>query len=110
MNTFTLSVGEANKCYILTPLRKNILFLWLSTGFCQAGKDLRLSSLALDTFDVPPGFLLVGVKSHTLPEDLLVCSVDCRFLPDERGHDALLGEAAGKHCVCYSNNLSAAFL
>uniref|UniRef100_H2RJI2 Growth regulating estrogen receptor binding 1 n=1 Tax=Takifugu rubripes TaxID=31033 RepID=H2RJI2_TAKRU len=60
-------------------------------GFCQAGRDLRLSSLALDTFDVPPGFLLVGVKSHTLPEDLLVCTVDCRFLPDERGHDALLG-------------------
>ncbi|TNM90692.1 hypothetical protein fugu_002981 [Takifugu bimaculatus] len=60
-------------------------------GFCQAGRDLRLSSLALDTFDVPPGFLLVGVKSHTLPEDLLVCTVDCRFLPDEHGHDALLG-------------------
>lgn len=110
MNTFTHSVVEANKCYILTPLCKNILLLWLSTGFCQAGRDLRLSSLASENVDVPPGFLLVGVKSHTLPEDLLVCSVDCRFLPDERGHDALLGEAPGKHCVCNSNNHSAAFL
>lgn len=42
---------------------------------------------------MPPGFLLVGVKSPSLPEDLLVCSVDYRFLPDDRGHDALLGEA-----------------
>lgn len=61
-----------------------------------------MSSLALDTLDVPPGFVLVGVKSHTLPEDLLVCTVDSRFLPDEHGHDALLGEAAGKHCPLFS--------
>uniref|UniRef100_H3C203 Growth regulating estrogen receptor binding 1 n=1 Tax=Tetraodon nigroviridis TaxID=99883 RepID=H3C203_TETNG len=60
-------------------------------GFCQAGRDLRLSSLASDPLDVSPGFLLVGVKSLTLPDDLLVCAVDCRFLPDDRGHNALLG-------------------
>uniref|UniRef100_A0A8P4FWB2 Growth regulating estrogen receptor binding 1 n=1 Tax=Dicentrarchus labrax TaxID=13489 RepID=A0A8P4FWB2_DICLA len=60
-------------------------------GFCQAGRDLRLSSLASDPLDVPPGFMLVGVKSPSLPENLLVCAVDRRFLPDERGHNALLG-------------------
>ncbi|CAK6963972.1 protein GREB1 [Scomber scombrus] len=60
-------------------------------GFCQAGRDLRLSSLASDSLDVPPGFMLVGVKSPSLPETLLVCAVDRRFLPDERGRNALLG-------------------
>ncbi|XP_071400513.1 protein GREB1 [Centroberyx affinis] len=60
-------------------------------GFCQAGRDLRLSSLASDPVDVPPGFLLVGVKSPSLPDTLLVCAVDRRFLPDERGRNALLG-------------------
>ncbi|XP_034535215.1 protein GREB1 [Notolabrus celidotus] len=60
-------------------------------GFCQAGRDLRLSSLASDPFEVPSGFMLVGVKSPSLPETLLVCAVDHRFLPDERGHNALLG-------------------
>lgn len=76
-------------------------------GFCQAGRDLRLSSLASDPFDVPPGFMLVGVKSPSLPENLLVCAVDRRFLPDERGHNALLGETADsrthrKESVCKS--------
>ncbi|XP_068609614.1 protein GREB1 [Brachionichthys hirsutus] len=60
-------------------------------GFCQAGKDLRLSSLASDPLDVPTGFMLVGVRSPSLPENLLVCTVDRRFLPDERGRNALLG-------------------
>ncbi|KAM3626089.1 uncharacterized protein V6R79_022341 [Siganus canaliculatus] len=60
-------------------------------GFCQSGRDLRLSSLASDPLEVPPGFMLVGVKSPSLPENLLVCAVDRRFLPDERGHNALLG-------------------
>ncbi|KAM9817518.1 LOW QUALITY PROTEIN: protein GREB1 [Neosynchiropus ocellatus] len=60
-------------------------------GFCQAGGDLRLSSLGSDPLEVPPGFTLVGVKSPSLPETLLVCAVDCRFLPDERGRHALLG-------------------
>lgn len=68
------------------------LSLVSSTGFCQAGRDLRLSSLASDPLDVPPGFMLVGVKSPTLPDNLLVCAVDRRFLPDERGHNALLGK------------------
>ncbi|XP_058486038.1 protein GREB1 isoform X1 [Solea solea] len=60
-------------------------------GFCQAGRDLRLSSLASDSLDVAPGFMLVGIKSPSLPETLLVCAVDRRFLPDERGRNALLG-------------------
>lgn len=68
------------------------VLIFHSTGFCQAGKDLRLSSLASDPLDVPPGFMLVGVKSPSLPETLLVCAVDRRFLPDERGRYALLGE------------------
>lgn len=66
------------------------------TGYCQAGRDVRLSSLASDPLDVPPGFILVGLKSPSLPETLLVCAVDRRFLPDERGHNALLGEASDK--------------
>ncbi|XP_041857099.1 protein GREB1 isoform X2 [Melanotaenia boesemani] len=60
-------------------------------GFCQAGKDLRLSSLASDPLDVPTGFMLVGIKSPSIPDNLLVCAVDRRFLPDERGRNALLG-------------------
>ncbi|XP_013880480.1 protein GREB1 isoform X2 [Austrofundulus limnaeus] len=60
-------------------------------GFCQAGKDLRLSSLSSESLDVPPGFMLVGVKSPSLSDNLLVCAVDRRFLPDERGCNALLG-------------------
>ncbi|XP_034044016.1 protein GREB1 isoform X2 [Thalassophryne amazonica] len=60
-------------------------------GFCQARKDLRLSSLASDPLDVASGFMLVGIKSPSLPETLLVCAVDRRFLPDEGGQNALLG-------------------
>ena len=41
---------------------------------------------------MPPGFLLVGVKSSQVPDTLLVCVVDSRFLPDEQGRNALLGE------------------
>ncbi|XP_045570747.1 protein GREB1 isoform X1 [Salmo salar] len=60
-------------------------------GFCQAGRDLRLSSLVSEPQDVPPGFLLVGALSAGAPDTLLVCAVDRRFLPDERGCNALLG-------------------
>ncbi|XP_069829263.1 protein GREB1 isoform X2 [Dendropsophus ebraccatus] len=60
-------------------------------GFCQAGKDLRLASIASEQFDVPAGFLLVGAKSPTLPDHILVCAVDKRFLPDDNGRNALLG-------------------
>uniref|UniRef100_S4RYV8 GREB1 N-terminal domain-containing protein n=1 Tax=Petromyzon marinus TaxID=7757 RepID=S4RYV8_PETMA len=60
-------------------------------GFCQAGKDLRLVSLCADALEVPPGFHLVGAKSPSLPEHVLVCAVDRRFLPDETGKQALLG-------------------
>uniref|UniRef100_A0A674ELK8 Growth regulating estrogen receptor binding 1 n=1 Tax=Salmo trutta TaxID=8032 RepID=A0A674ELK8_SALTR len=60
-------------------------------GFCQAGRDLRLSSLVSEPQDLPPGFLLVGALSAGAPDTLLVCAVDRRFLPDERGCNALLG-------------------
>ncbi|XP_069584206.1 protein GREB1 [Ranitomeya imitator] len=60
-------------------------------GFCQAGKDLRLASIASEQFEVPPGFLLVGAKSPSLPDHILVCAVDKRFLPDDNGRNALLG-------------------
>ncbi|MEQ2270743.1 hypothetical protein XENORESO_011147 [Xenotaenia resolanae] len=60
-------------------------------GEPTAGKDLRLSSLASENLAVPPGFMLVGVKSPSIPDNLLVCAVDNRFLPDERGRNALLG-------------------
>ncbi|XP_059974986.1 GREB1-like protein isoform X3 [Mesoplodon densirostris] len=60
-------------------------------GFCQAGKDLRLVSLCMEQIDIPAGFLLVGAKSPNLPEHILVCAVDKRFLPDGHGKNALLG-------------------
>ncbi|KAG8571101.1 hypothetical protein GDO81_011524 [Engystomops pustulosus] len=60
-------------------------------GFCQAGKDLRLATLSKEQIEVPPGFLLVGVKTQSLPEHILVCAVDKRFLPDDDGKNALLG-------------------
>lgn len=66
--------------------------LFLHLGFCQASRDLRLSSLASDLLEVPPGFVLVGVKSPSNTENVLVCAVDCRFLPDEQGRNALLGK------------------
>uniref|UniRef100_A0A3Q2HQ47 GREB1 like retinoic acid receptor coactivator n=1 Tax=Equus caballus TaxID=9796 RepID=A0A3Q2HQ47_HORSE len=62
-----------------------------SAGFCQAGKDLRLVSLCMEQIDIPAGFLLVGAKSPNLPEHILVCAVDKRFLPDDHGKNALLG-------------------
>ena len=77
------------------------------TGFCQAGKDLRLSSLASDPLDVPPGLMLVGVKSPSLPDNLLVCAVDRRFLPDERGLNALLGEAGDLKKIFFFLQLNA---
>ncbi|XP_041805365.1 GREB1-like protein isoform X3 [Chelmon rostratus] len=60
-------------------------------GFCQAGKDLRLVSIATESIEVPAGFELVGAKSPSIPEHILVCAVDRRFLPDENGKNALLG-------------------
>uniref|UniRef100_A0A8D0GT40 GREB1 like retinoic acid receptor coactivator n=1 Tax=Sphenodon punctatus TaxID=8508 RepID=A0A8D0GT40_SPHPU len=62
-------------------------------GSCttDAGKDLRLVSLCMEQIDIPAGFLLVGAKSPNLPEHILVCAVDKRFLPDDHGKNALLG-------------------
>ncbi|KAM6979895.1 LOW QUALITY PROTEIN: protein GREB1 [Aplochiton taeniatus] len=60
-------------------------------GFCQAGRDLRLATLAAEPLEVPPGFLLVGAKCPMVADTLLVCAVDRRFLPDDQGHNALLG-------------------
>lgn len=65
----------------------------LSSGFCQAGKDLRLVSMATEPIEVPAGFELVGAKSPSIPEHILVCAVDQRFLPDENGKNALLGQS-----------------
>ena len=58
---------------------------------------MRLASLTSDLLEPPPGFLLVGTKAPGLPDTLLVCAVDRRFLPDERGHNALLGEGQHTH-------------
>ncbi|XP_029446967.1 GREB1-like protein isoform X3 [Rhinatrema bivittatum] len=60
-------------------------------GFCQSGKDLRLASLCMEQIEIPAGFLLVGAKTPNLPEHVLVCAVDKRFLPDDNGKNALLG-------------------
>ncbi|XP_066092361.1 protein GREB1 [Saccopteryx bilineata] len=80
-------------------------------GFCQAGKDLRLVSISNQPIDVPAGFLLVGAKSPSLPDHLLVCAVDKRFLPDDNGHNALLGFSGncvgcGKKGFCYFTEFS----
>uniref|UniRef100_A0A8C6AB91 Growth regulating estrogen receptor binding 1 n=1 Tax=Marmota marmota marmota TaxID=9994 RepID=A0A8C6AB91_MARMA len=80
-------------------------------GFCQAGKDLRLVSMSSEPVDVPAGFLLVGAKSPSLPDHLLVCAVDKRFLPDDNGHNALLGFSGncvgcGKKGFCYFTDFS----
>lgn len=53
---------------------------------------MRLVSLCMEQIDIPAGFLLVGAKSPNLPEHILVCAVDKRFLPDDHGKNALLGE------------------
>uniref|UniRef100_A0A669FAY7 GREB1 like retinoic acid receptor coactivator n=1 Tax=Oreochromis niloticus TaxID=8128 RepID=A0A669FAY7_ORENI len=68
-------------------------------GFCQAGKDLRLVSIATEPIEVPAGFELVGAKSPTVPEHILVCAVDRRFLPDENGKNALLGQCQCNCCI-----------
>ncbi|KAK7803775.1 hypothetical protein U0070_013871 [Myodes glareolus] len=80
-------------------------------GFCQAGKDLRLVSISQEPIEVPAGFLLVGAKSPSLPDHLLVCAVDKRFLPDDNGHNALLGFSGncvgcGKKGFCYFTEFS----
>nr|XP_028578388.1 protein GREB1 isoform X2 [Podarcis muralis] len=80
-------------------------------GFCQAGKDLRLASVSNDPIEVPSGFLLVGAKSPSLPDHLLVCAVDKRFLPDDQGRNALLGFSGncigcGKKGFCYFTEFS----
>ncbi|KAM6367073.1 protein GREB1 [Alca torda] len=80
-------------------------------GFCQAGKDLRLISISNEHIEVPSGFLLVGAKSPNLPDHLLVCAVDKRFLPDDNGRNALLGFSGncvgcGKKGFCYFTEFS----
>lgn len=47
--------------------------------------------MATEPIEVPAGFELVGAKSPSVPENILVCAVDRRFLPDENGKNALLG-------------------
>ncbi|KAM4551836.1 GREB1-like protein isoform 3-T7 [Odontesthes bonariensis] len=74
--------------YLQTPAPDGCCTL---DGFCQAGKDLRLVSIATEPIEVPAGFELVGAKSPSVPEHILVCAVDRRFLPDENGKNALLG-------------------
>ncbi|EPY75608.1 hypothetical protein CB1_001616093 [Camelus ferus] len=83
----------------------------IPVGFCQAGRDLRLVSISNEPIDVPAGFLLVGAKSPSLPDHLLVCAVDKRFLPDDNGHNALLGFSGncvgcGKKGFCYFTEFS----
>ncbi|NWX96003.1 GREB1 protein, partial [Nothoprocta ornata] len=80
-------------------------------GFCRAGKDLRLVSISNEHIEVPSGFLLVGAKSPNLPDHLLVCAVDKRFLPDDNGRNALLGFSGncvgcGKKGFCYFTEFS----
>lgn len=48
--------------------------------------------MATEPIEAPAGFELVGAKSPGIPEHILVCAVDRRFLPDENGKNALLGQ------------------
>lgn len=82
--------------FILLPLLLPFTENNFSLGFCQAGKDLRLVSMATEPIEVPAGFELVGAKSPSVPEHILVCAVDRRFLPDENGKNALLGQSGEK--------------
>ncbi|XP_061696419.1 GREB1-like protein isoform X3 [Syngnathoides biaculeatus] len=74
--------------YLQTPIPDGCCTI---EGFCQAGKDLRLVSIATEPIEVPAGFELVGAKSPSVAEHILVCAVDRRFLPDDNGKNALLG-------------------
>ncbi|XP_051944311.1 GREB1-like protein isoform X1 [Hippocampus zosterae] len=74
--------------YMQTPVPEGCCTM---EGFCQAGKDLRLVSMATESIDVPTGFELVGAKSPSVADHILVCAVDRRFLPDDNGKNALLG-------------------
>ncbi len=61
--------------------------------------------MATESLEVPPGFLLVGVKSPSVPDHILVCAVDLRFLPDECGRNALLGKTHLTWLNQYFNSL-----
>ncbi|XP_077374607.1 GREB1-like protein [Festucalex cinctus] len=74
--------------YMQTPVPEGCCTM---EGFCQAGKDIRLASMATETIEVPTGFELVGAKSPSVADHILVCAVDRRFLPDDNGKNALLG-------------------
>ncbi|XP_078613198.1 GREB1-like protein isoform X2 [Branchiostoma floridae x Branchiostoma japonicum] len=60
-------------------------------GYCQAGKDIRLTSLREVKLTLPEGFVLVGAKSPNLTNNILVAAVDARFLPNPKTNLALLG-------------------
>ncbi|XP_077471465.1 GREB1-like protein isoform X1 [Stigmatopora argus] len=81
--------------YLQTPVPDGCC---TTEGFCQAGKDLRLVSMATETINVPAGFELVGAKSPSVADHILVCAVDRRFLPDDNGKNALLAGFSG-NCV-----------
>lgn len=87
-----MGVSSAPRTLVLGDLRTVCEPCLPLLGFCQAGKDLRLVSISNEPIEVPAGFLLVGAKSPSLPDHVLVCAVDKRFLPDDNGHNALLGE------------------
>ncbi|XP_055984444.1 protein GREB1 isoform X1 [Sorex fumeus] len=103
-----LGANCAASCYQMQPAPEGSC---TTDGFCQAGKDLRLVSISNEPIDVPAGFLLVGAKAPSLPDHLLVCAVDKRFLPDDSGHNALLGFSGncvgcGKKGFCYFTEFS----
>ncbi|XP_043938160.1 protein GREB1 [Protopterus annectens] len=84
-------------------------------GYCQAGKDLRLGFVSFEHNELPSGFILVGAKSPSLPDHVLVCAVDKRFLPDDNGRNALLGfsgncvgcgEKGFRYFTEYSNHIN----
>uniref|UniRef100_A0A8P4KQ22 GREB1 like retinoic acid receptor coactivator n=1 Tax=Dicentrarchus labrax TaxID=13489 RepID=A0A8P4KQ22_DICLA len=79
-------------------------------GFCQAGKDLRLVSIATEPIEVPAGFELVGAKSPSVPEHILVCAVDRRFLVKETdsfsGNCVGCGEKGFRYFTEFSNHIN----
>ncbi|KAJ1077756.1 hypothetical protein K5549_011083 [Capra hircus] len=90
---------------------KMVKQMFKEENLTKAGKDLRLVSISSEPIDIPAGFLLVGAKSPSLPDHLLVCAVDKRFLPDDNGHNALLGFSGncvgcGKKGFCYFTEFS----
>uniref|UniRef100_A0A669BRY6 GREB1 like retinoic acid receptor coactivator n=1 Tax=Oreochromis niloticus TaxID=8128 RepID=A0A669BRY6_ORENI len=79
-------------------------------GFCQAGKDLRLVSIATEPIEVPAGFELVGAKSPTcVPEhsdQQCNCCIFVMSLAGFSGNCVGCGEKGFRYFTEFSNHIN----